>query len=84
MYQMSVKLTILIFFNQVCPKRVFPDENGKIALVRASMVVNYYIKLFRTGADRQNGILMSLLLLVAETINLKTYYFEFTDRLLEV
>ena len=26
------------------------------------------IKLFRTGADKQNGILMSLLLLVAETI----------------
>ena len=32
------------------------------------MVVTYYIKLFRTGADRHNGILMSLLLLVAETI----------------
>ena len=32
------------------------------------MVVTYYIKLFRTGADRQNDILMSLLLLVAETI----------------
>ena len=30
------------------------------------MVVTYYIKLFRTGADRYNGILMSLLLLVAE------------------
>ena len=33
------------------------------------MVVTYYIKLFRTGADRHNGILMSLLHLVAETIN---------------
>ena len=32
------------------------------------MVVTYYIKLFRTGAERHNGILMSLLLLVAETI----------------
>ena len=32
------------------------------------MVVTYYVKLFRTGADRRNGILMSLLLLVAETI----------------
>ena len=31
------------------------------------MVVTYYTKLFRTGADRHNGILMSLLLLVAET-----------------
>ena len=33
------------------------------------MVVTYYIKLFRTGADRRNGVLMSLLLLVAEIIN---------------
>ena len=32
------------------------------------MVVTYYIKLFRTEADRHNGILMSLPLLVAETI----------------
>ena len=35
---------------------------------RAFMVVTYYIKLFRVGADRHNGILMSLLLLAAETI----------------
>ena len=33
------------------------------------MVINYYIKTLRTGADKSNGILMSLLLLVAETIN---------------
>ena len=32
-----------------------------------SMVITYYIKLFRTGADRHNGILMSLLLLATET-----------------
>ena len=32
------------------------------------MVVTYYIKLFQTVADRHIGILMSLLLLVAETI----------------
>ena len=32
------------------------------------MVVSYYIKFFHTGADRHNGILMYLLLLVAETI----------------
>ena len=44
--------------------------NAKIALLRASMVVIYYIKLFRTGADRHKGILMSLFLLVAETIRL--------------
>ena len=33
------------------------------------MVLTYYIKLFQMGADRHNGILMSLLLLVAETKN---------------
>ena len=32
------------------------------------MVDTYYIQLFRTGSDKYNGILMSLLLLVAETI----------------
>ena len=46
----------------------FVNWNAKIALLCASMVVTYYIKLFLTGADRHNGILMSLLLLVAETI----------------
>ena len=63
------------FFYQICPKSVFPAENRKIALVRASMVFTYYIKLFCTGADRHNGILMFLLMyfngilmfLVAET-----------------
>ena len=49
------------FFYQICPERVFPVENRKIA--------TYYIKLFRTGADKRNGIFISLLLLVAETIN---------------
>ena len=32
------------------------------------IVVTFYIKIFRVEADRHNGILMSLLLLVAETI----------------
>ena len=32
------------------------------------MVVTCYIKLFRSGADRHNGILMLLFLLLAETI----------------
>ena len=64
----QLKLTILGFFDQIWPKMEFPVEHGKIALVRASIVVTYYIKLFRTGDDRHNGILMSLLLLVAETI----------------
>ena len=45
------------------------------------MVVTYYIKLFQMGGEgggeggnRDNGILMSLLLLVAETISLKKVY----------
>ena len=46
----------------------FTNWNSKIALLRAFMVVTYYVKLLRTGADRHNGILMSLVLLVAETI----------------
>ena len=46
----------------------FTNWNAKITLLRVSMVVTYYIKLFRTGADIHNGILLSLLLLVAETI----------------
>ena len=54
--------------DQICWKRVFPVWNRKIALLRGSMVVTYYIKLFCTGADKHNGILMSLLLLVTETI----------------
>ena len=45
------------------------------------MVVTYYIKLFHTGADKHNGILMSLLLLVADTIKeyafiIKNSYFQ--------
>ena len=49
-------------------KICFTKWNAKIALLRASMVVTYYIKLFRTGADRHNGFLMPLLLLVAERV----------------
>ena len=33
------------FFGQIFPERIVPVENGKIALVCASMVVTYYIKL---------------------------------------
>ena len=55
--------TILIFFlDQICSNRVFPGENGNFACVHG----RYF--LFRTRADRHNSILMSLLLLVAETI----------------
>ena len=45
----------------------FTNWNAKIALLCASLVVTYYVKLFRTGTDRHNVILMFLLLLVAET-----------------
>ena len=45
----------------------FTNWNAKIALLRASMVVTYYVKFFWTEADRHNGILMSLLLLDTET-----------------
>ena len=68
----QLEATFLIFFSFFfrpnLPKREFPVEDGKNALVRAFMVVTYHIKLFRTWVDRHNGILMSLLLLVAETI----------------
>ena len=47
---------------------VFPVENRKIAFLRAYVVVTYYIKLFHTESDGHNGILMFVLLLVAETI----------------
>ena len=36
------------------------------------MVVTYYIKIFRTGADRHNGILMPLLLVVAEITRIRS------------
>ena len=57
----------MIFFDQICSEREFQIENGKIAFMRPSMVVTYYIKLSWTGAYRHNGILMSLRLLAAET-----------------
>ena len=60
----------------VC-KIAFPNWNAKITLLHASIVVIYYIKLFQTGADRHNGNLMSLLLLVAET-NIKFFFSCFT------
>ena len=53
--------------DRICLRRVFPVGNGKLELVLASMVITYYDKLFRTRADRYNGILMFLHLLVEET-----------------
>ena len=55
--------------NQQANYKKWPDE---IAPLRASMAVIYFIELFRTGADRHHGILMSLLLLVPETIILQS------------
>ena len=48
----------------------FTNRDAKIALLRASMVVAHYIKLFRIGTNTHNGILISLFLLVAETISI--------------
>ena len=62
----------------------FTNWNAKIALLGASMVVTYYIKLFRTEADRRSGILISLLILVAETktkIAYSSSLFSFYDKL---
>ena len=56
---------------------VFLVKSRKIALVRGFMVVTYYIKLFCTGADQHNGILMSLLFLAAETI--KQWQYQIDD-----
>ena len=59
----------------VC-KISFTNWNAKIALLRASMDVTFYIKLFWTGPNRYNGILMTLLLLVAEAKVLRNKKFE--------
>lgn len=74
---MIVKLTI---FGSNFLKKVFPTKNRKIALVCASMDFSYYIKLFCSGSDRHNDILISFLILVAERISvmadiLKIYSF---------
>ena len=51
----------------MCPKKEFPFKNEKIALVRASIVVTYCIRVFCMRPDRHIDILMSLVLLVRET-----------------
>ena len=52
------------------------EDNAKIVNLRAFMVVTYYINLFRMGANKHNGILISLLFLVAETIKATTKYYK--------
>ena len=53
---------LIFFLLPNLPEKGISVENGKIALVRASNVVTYYIKVFRTGTDKHNSILMSFLL----------------------
>ena len=48
------------------------------------MVVTYYIKLFRMEDDRRNGILMSPLLLVAETKIKKNFQKIFKSKSLDI
>ena len=70
------------FFDQICPKKEFPVENGKIALVCASTVVSCYVKLFRTfptdttvfwclfsSSHRDKNKLRTLLILLTEIRN---------------
>ena len=61
----------------------FTNWSAKIAPLRAFMVVTNYIKLFRKRADRHSGILMPLLLLVAET-KIVTIYKKFYFLSLEI
>ena len=64
------KTVYCITRGMVC-KIDFTNWNPKIAILRASIVVTYYIKLFRTGTNRHISILMSLLLLSSHRNNNK-------------
>ena len=67
----SLNFNFDFFLTEFAEKGNLRSKNEKIALVRTSVIVTYYIKIFRTRADKRNGNLMSLLLLVAETKILK-------------
>ena len=45
-----------------------------MGVLHAPMVVTNYITLFPTGADKRNGLLMSVLLLLAGTNNKTSQY----------
>ena len=62
----SVKYFLALNFQRECRKLA---NARSFTFLRASMVVTNYIKLLRTGAGKYNGILIRLLLLVAETKN---------------
>ena len=55
--KLSTTIEFCIFKEQIFPNRIFPVKNGKVALLRAPMVITYYIKLSRTETDRHKGIL---------------------------
>ena len=65
------EIRILNFLDEICRKNYFQSKQ-KIGLLRATLVVTDYIKLFHTGVDRHSDILLSLLLLVAEAKNKTT------------
>ena len=65
------EIKILNVLDEHCRKNYFQSKQ-KIGLLRATLVVTDYIKHFHTGVDRHSDILMSLLLLVAETKNKTT------------
>ena len=52
-YKMSAYTDSFDFFWPKLPEKIFPVENGKIALARASIVVTYYIILFQVGRQTQ-------------------------------
>ena len=69
----QLKLTILIFWTKFLKKCIsgMKQKNHSFASVYSRYL--YYIKLFRMGANRHNSILMSLLLLITETIMNQTW-----------
>ena len=49
-------MTILDFWTKLAQKGYFRCKTEKSQVLRAVMVVTYYVKPFRTGFDRNNGI----------------------------
>ena len=63
----QLKLIILIFGPNLLKEGISGLKQNNCNFAHAPMVIIFYIKFLRKGADRHNIILMSLLLLVAET-----------------
>ena len=49
-------MTILDFWTKLAQKGYFRCQTEKAQVLREAMVVTYYVKPFRTRADRHNGI----------------------------